>query len=396
MYDLWKHSDSTPLLIHLPSFAVPADDLPHRPTFLRRYPTAVINYRWTGPPSLTESPTTSTTTQVGHLDTPLHWPTPLHDVAFAYKWLTENLSPPRLGRRDVYVQGSYLGATLAASLALTESHSHAPMGVRGFIAHNGIYNWTMFFPEHKINKAAPATKSRRSKTTVEGGEAGDGASALRFLERHMPVWFKSPADLFDPFASPCLFFQTPGMLVPPSFAQTDAVLAMADKLAAMGIEGSPADLMMMASSSRGGKAPRRSALVFPPRKSTLKIPAGLLLHDTAGVGAGSGAATKTAKTKTKTKTTTKTTAKRRRKVRGNHFEAQATELAGLMRRSLEKLEIPLRMKWDEDLVDGDEVVRSRVRVEDVGEPTSGQGQQVVVNERGEELIRRWLVERISV
>ncbi|ROT36503.1 hypothetical protein SODALDRAFT_315413 [Sodiomyces alkalinus F11] len=413
-HDLSKHPDSTPLLIHLPPFAVPADALPYRPTCLRRYPTAVINYRWTGPSSLAGGQTSATAQVVGDFDTPLHWPTPLHDVSFAYKWITENLSPPSVGRRDVYVHGAYLGATLAASLALTESHSHARMGIRGFIAYNGIYNWTMFLPEHKINKPAGAAAAAAAvlSPTPLLQQPAEG-SAMRFLQQHMPVWFKSPADLFDPFVSPSLFFQTSGMLVPPSFAQTDALSAMIDKLAALGIHGSPADLM---ASSGVFRTPRRSALVFPPRKSTLKIPAGLLLHDATEVAgprtssSSSSSSTTSAKKEKKEKkkngraATTKTGAsspdavvvkRRRRKVRGNHFEAQATELAGLMRRSLEKLEIPLRMKWDEDLGDGDEVVKSRVRVEDVGEPKSEQ-MVMEVNERGEELVRRWLEERISL
>ncbi|CRK32315.1 hypothetical protein BN1708_005706 [Verticillium longisporum] len=338
-----SHIPSTvPLVVHLPPFApIPGAD-PHLPDFLAPFPTAVINYRWTGPSSLTSSHTEPSTQD--EFKAPLYWPTPLHDVLFAYSWLLENLRPENQARRAIYLYGTYLGATLAAALALTESHKHEPTAVRGFAAYNGVYNWTMFLPDHKLNKP---TTYRGKTTPVPPPEEG---SALRVLRDAMPDLFGAPVSLFDAFASPSLFFQTAGLEIPPSFTQTVAVAGLVDRMAALGLEGSAADLMP----ASVAKVPRRSALVFPPRKSTLGIPSTLLVHDAAVVAAATTSST----------AKRKTTSVRRRKAKGNQFEAQAEELAGLMRRSMEKLELKERMKWDEDF-DAEGEMEARVKVVDV-------------------------------
>ncbi|KAM0275123.1 hypothetical protein ACHAQH_007527 [Verticillium albo-atrum] len=360
-----------PLVIHLPPFApVPGAD-PHLPSFLDPFPTAVINYRWTGPSSLTSSHPESPSQD--EFKAPLHWPTPLHDVLFAYTWLTENLRPENHARRAIYLHGTYLGATLAAALALTESHKHEPTAVRGFAAYNGVYNWTMFLPDHKLNKS---TTYRGKTTPIPPPEEG---SALRVLRDAMPDLFGTPVQLFDSFASPSLFFQTAGMETPPSFTQTVAMAGLVERMAALGVGGSAADLMP----SSVGKVPRRSALVFPPRKSTLGIPATLLVHDGA-VAAASSASSSSSPGKRKT------TSVRKRKAKGNQFETQAEELAGLMRRSMEKLELKERMKWDEDF-DAEGEMEARVQVVDVGE-----GSQDELSERGEAVVREWLEERVAL
>ena len=134
--------------------------------------------------------------------------------------------------------------------------------------------------------------------------------------------FNKPSDLFDPFASSCLLFHTPGLLVPPSFDET--------------IER----FMPL-------KPPRKSHLVFPPRKSTLKIPETLLLHDTPPPLPPSWLRRRQRRKKTNY---------------GNNFRTQAEELASYMRRSVNKIELNERMKWDEDVdVWGDEAER-RVQV----------------------------------
>ncbi|KAG7115061.1 hypothetical protein HYQ44_007925 [Verticillium longisporum] len=341
---------------------------PHLPDFLAPFPTAVINYRWTGPSSLTSSHTEPSTQD--EFKAPLYWPTPLHDVLFAYSWLLENLRPENQARRAIYLYGTYLGATLAAALALTESHKHEPTAVRGFAAYNGVYNWTMFLPDHKLNKP---TTYRGKTTPVPPPEEG---SALRVLRDAMPDLFGAPVSLFDAFASPSLFFQTAGLEIPPSFTQTVAVAGLVDRMAALGLEGSAADLMP----ASVAKVPRRSALVFPPRKSTLGIPSTLLVHDAAVVAAATTSST----------AKRKTTSVRRRKAKGNQFEAQAEELAGLMRRSMEKLELKERMKWDEDF-DAEGEMEARVKVVDVGE-----GSPHELGARGDAAVREWLEQRITL
>ncbi|KAH6685051.1 hypothetical protein F5X68DRAFT_269514 [Plectosphaerella plurivora] len=370
-------SSSEPLLIHIPAFAPSPSEPPYVPPFLDSLPTAVINYRWPGPyagdQALELPEEVDADEEMPDFVTPLHWPTPLHDLLFGYNWVLENLAPSS-GRRDIYVHGAYLGATLAASLALTECHRHERFAVRGLAAYNGIYNWTMFLPDHKINKPTTGRKATPSlpPAAIEG-------TPLHTLRGEMSTLFKGPSDLFDPFASPSLLFQTAGLLVPQSFQQASGISAMVDRMAALGLDGSAADLMPTVMTP-----PRRSALSFPPRRSTLTIPETLLLHDTATVPAAAR------KTKAKTTVTSRTAA--RRKLKGNHFAAQAEELGGLMRRSLEKIELKERMKWDEEFEDVQAEVEARVKIVDAGEPVEGQLQ---MNDFGEDVVRRWLEGQMS-
>lgn len=377
LHNVGQDASAAPLLIHIPSFHTRPEEPPRIPSYLESLPTAVINYRWPGSESLDSSSCQDESVEEIDFATPLHWPTPLHDLLFGYSWILENLAAPSKGRRDVYVHGSYLGASLAASLALTESHKHERMAVRGFVAYNGIYNWTMFLPDHKINKPA-----RGRKVTSAPPPQPEPSSSLHLLRQEIDALFKAPVDLFDPFASPSLHFQTAGMLVPTNFHQTAAISSLVDRMSTLGIDGSAEDLMP--SSASALKAPRRSSLIFPPRKSTLKIPETLLLHDTAVLPAVAPAAPRRKK-----KPTTTVTA-RQRKAKGNHFEAQASELAELMKRSMEKVEFKERMRWDEDFDDLEGELDARVKVIDIGEP---EADRMKMNIFGAGVVRRWLEER---
>lgn len=295
----------------------------------------------------------------------LGWPNPVHDTAFAFSWLADNLAPEGNGRRDMYVYGSHLGASLATSLALTESHTHARFGVRGVVAYNGIYNWTMFLPDHRINR--PRTKALSAippPSPVEG-------SHLDRLQGQMPRLFGKPANLFDPFASPSLFFHSPGLAVPNSFTMSMINSTMIDALATRKtLEVTP--------------TPRKSHSVFPPRKSTLKIPETLLLHDSP-VPVPAKAST----------TSTKASKTRRRAAaapRGNTFEAQAQELVQLMRRSIEKIELKERSKWDDDVNPeaAEEEGLRRVQAVDVGDEVGS----LELGEAGQETALAWLRDRI--
>ncbi|EAQ85220.1 hypothetical protein CHGG_09234 [Chaetomium globosum CBS 148.51] len=206
---------SSPLIILIPPISQPRPGaVAPVPGCFHDYPTAVINYRW----QLTEEEEPP--------EIPLHWPTPLHDVNFGYSWIMENLgsgTDPRSAPRPAYVYGSYLGASLAAGLALTESHvpiRSLPMTIRGLMAHNGIYNWTMFLPDHPIHKAKPVPNTKRKNnyplyTSHDGATEEEGI--FSDLKAHAPTLFRDPSNLFDPFASACLFFQTAHLHVPDDF-----------------------------------------------------------------------------------------------------------------------------------------------------------------------------------
>ncbi|KAK0384744.1 hypothetical protein NLU13_7222 [Sarocladium strictum] len=340
LINLNHHSPSAPLFVYFPPVPPrPTEHIP-LPDVLQPWPVAVIRYRW----SNTQDDTNS---QVS-----LRWPTPVHDTGFAFSWLQEALAPDSLKRRDIYVYGSHLGASLATSLGLTEAHAHAKFGVRGVIAYNGVYNWTMFLPDHRINKATSKTK----KPSLPPPRPPEG-SHLYNLQESLPDLFATPGQMFDPFASPSLFFHGPGLLIPKSF------IISSDDAADLNTLLSGQYAMRM-------KAPRRSHLVFPPRKSTLKIPNTLLLHDTPNL-------------------VTEKLAKRSVR-RGNSFETQAEELAEMMRRSVDKVELKMRSQWDLEMDGLEDEAERRVRIVDVGEEKPGWE----MGDVAEKVVRDWLDEKL--
>lgn len=280
---------------------------------------------------------------------------PIHDTAFAYSWLIDNLAPENPGRRDIYVYGSHLGASLATSLSLTEAHAHARFGIRGVVAYNGIYNWVMFLPDHRINRP-----SKRTKSIIAPLRPAEG-SYLHNLQEQMPELFDTPSNLFDPFASPSLFFHNPGVEVPESFILSASESAAIDALV------SPDD-----APTTPTKALRKAHYIFPPRKSTLKVPETLLLYNSA-VSAPQ----------------TKSGRGRRAKAKGNSLGAQAGELAEMMRRSINKAELKERSRWDEEIDSWNEEAFRRVQVVELGEEKPS----VEMDEAGEEAVREWLEER---
>lgn len=434
-----KHPVSSPLIINLPPF--PVQDIDHvdayLPEFLHRFPSATIHYRWAHSPEHytpdaegNESAAETESAELLSRSTPLHWPTPIHDTLFAYEFLVEHLSPPpddttgsRLQRRPVYVYGSYLGASLASSLALTESHTHQPMAIRGLLAFNGIFNWTTLLPDHPNNKLM-------LDELLDIDSLDENDKDVRCMKHLMPSHFDQPANLFDPFASPVLFFHTAGMLVPTSFTErsspnlsqgfTDAVDALSGTSGAedpydqayvysdpedpppptsyedietdLGIDTVTEDTNTDTSSSADSttfpspKPPRRGYVAFPPRASSLKIPDALLMHTTPPPGPvvpGSvqGQRRRLALWK-------------RLKAAENSFGTQALGLAGLMRRSVNLYELRERAKWDVEFSGWDSEALRRVQVHDigVGERTAG---GVGLGRQGEEIAARWLGSRLG-
>ncbi|RYO94207.1 hypothetical protein DL766_002707 [Monosporascus sp. MC13-8B] len=317
----------------------PTQVAPQLPLFCHRHPTAVVHYRWAGYPPVGDGSATETLKSEGFY-APLHWPTPLHDTLQAYSWILENLMPSSSTRRDVYVYGSYLGASLATSLTLTETHPHQRMGIRGCIAFNGIYNWTTFLPDHPVNKL-PRT---RSLNILKEILTQSRDPTFLGLKQQAEILFEKTDSLFDPFASPCLFFHTPGIHVPQSFTER----VQGSPASKVSVEDITLELLLAA------VPPKKSHLKFPPTESTLKIPEMLLIHSGPPLPAPSPQ---------------RRQQRRKKEYRGNGFRTQAEELAGLMRRSIHEHELKDRKQWDEDLQGlktWDEEATRRVQVYDVG------------------------------
>ncbi len=409
-------------MIVIPPFSqLASDPITPLPTCFRDYPTAVINYRWQAA-AKDEPP-----------EIPLHWPTPLHDVSFGYAWITDNLGSTTAlttEPRPAYVYGSYLGASLAASLALTECRMPTPaqsMTIRGLIAHNGIYNWTMFLPDHPIHNLKPKSASRRTKglllprVTDHSPVPVEEEGIFAELKDYAPDLFSVPSNMFDPFASPCFFFHSANLHVPddfttPLFGTTSLsaeFTAAVDKLASSSPtptapsssaeEESADDLLARATTiAKQLKPPRKGYLAFPPRDSLLRIPSSLFLHDRPH-----NYSPTTNKKGNPTTTTTR-----------NNFTTQATDLIGLMMRSLDMHELKSpsaggRAPWEwesEDLLAEDseslvereyaraQEIQKRVQSFEVEGPDlemEGGGKGLGLGEVGEEVVGEWLRERVE-
>ncbi|KAI1260148.1 hypothetical protein F5Y18DRAFT_261631 [Xylariaceae sp. FL1019] len=370
LHNLAKVSSSVePLLIYLPPFsnAGPVTNLAQLPRFAQKHATAVIHYRWTEPSweDAVEDDKALDNEDPFRKPFRVGWPAPVHDTLKAYSWIVENLAPANYTRRDIYVYGSYLGASLATSLALTEAHPHERMGVRGCIAYNGIYNWTMFLPDHSMSKSA------MPRNFFEEILHTPGDPDFQELKKMAGEWFLTPDNLFDPFASPCLFFHTPGLHVPPSFDES-ALQDSESSAEATWVSDDDDEVPI----PRPTKSPRKSPLVFPPRKSTLKIPEMLFLHDTPPPLPPSQLRRQQRRTK---------------KNFGNNFRTQADELAGLMRKSVNRVELRDRLKWDQEYDEWDDEAHRRIQVLDVGhnDPFTE------VGAKGSNAAAAWLEEKAS-
>ena len=361
---------------------------------------ARINYRWNIPQGA--SPSTLTPPQSASHP----FPTPLHDALHAYTWLTTSFLPsftPNLGTnssprrspspyasnsqpagrsslRPLLIYGSFLGGTLASSLSLTETRIR-PLGssITGTIIRNGVFDWT-----HIATSRAPSSSSASANDQPLKTSESDlwDVHTLHNLKTHL---FPSPAGAFDPFASPLLFFRSPGLSVPSYFPGTSPPArpsighdpALLDGLSIS--EEELASLRARASSSPSSKpqhddeeeitVERKSALRFPPKDSGLKIPRSLLLT-TSELPVGARAAPKRTRAK----------AGQQQKP-GEEMRRQAEEMAKVMRRSLVTHEFKDRASWDED---GDPHALSEERVQ-VRELPVGE------NEKEEaEVVEEWI------
>ncbi|UKZ79266.1 hypothetical protein TrVFT333_007016 [Trichoderma virens FT-333] len=356
LYNIDEFSPPKFLIVHLPPLPESANGVKRLPEFLYDWPVASINYRWT-----TERLNAPSQEDDEFLDT-AGWPVPMHDVAFAYQWIAEALAPPNYGRGGIYVYGSHLGAGLAMSLSLTEAHPHKRFCVRGVAAYNGIYNWTMFLPGHKTL----GTKSVRD--AMRAIRRSNGNARIDSLQKRLVSLFDEPTNLFDPFASPSLFFHNPGLPIPESFYASAEFAGIVRTM-----KGEKSD------GTETSTTPRRSYLVFPPRASTLKIPETMLLHD-----APAGSSLHQPQPKM-----TKATASSFKVHDTRHtFMAQADEMASLMRRSIAKVELKERARWDEDVHLLAAEPERRIKVVQVGQEQ--EGEELGLNDAGQQAVSDWL------
>lgn len=140
------------------------------------------------------------------------YPTPVHDVLAGYDWVQEHLLPKRsitrAGRSErvgrVCVVGELLGGSLATMLAVTECRKGEP-GVVAAAVNNPLADWVQ--PDDELEVTSPKSSLAKFGQKHVGLEIDD-------LLRARGNYFLKPETYFDPFASPLLFFRTPGTAVP--------------------------------------------------------------------------------------------------------------------------------------------------------------------------------------
>ncbi|TLD32338.1 hypothetical protein E2P81_ATG05314 [Venturia nashicola] len=163
------------------------------------------------------------------------YPTPVHDVLTAFDWMKQNLSTAKpstayLGRSisRYGVCGQLVGGSLATMLALTESRL-GDSRIAAAAVSNPIVDWV--FPE-KAEETAPSEtapsersynsmkamatsswKAKKRPTSWETYKAEKSLSSDSLLSARR-LLFRKPANYFDCFASPILFFRSPGADVP--------------------------------------------------------------------------------------------------------------------------------------------------------------------------------------
>ncbi|GAB7338324.1 hypothetical protein MBLNU457_4634t1 [Dothideomycetes sp. NU457] len=179
------------------------------------------------------SQTAATVVEVKYrLNKDLRWPNPIHDVLFGYDWVLRNLVPQRSITRPgrspshdvrIGVFGELIGGGLAAMLALTECHVAGPR-VAAAVLNEPIVDWV--FPEDAGDENAseeedqtrdsiPTKSSKRSKRPSSFQVNVGGPISPSTLLQARRTLFQKPEHYFDPFASPTLFFRSPGVPIPP-------------------------------------------------------------------------------------------------------------------------------------------------------------------------------------
>ncbi|KAF7925003.1 uncharacterized protein EAE98_007091 [Botrytis deweyae] len=394
---LLRDSPKTPLVIYLPPYPSSPLSSFHTPSWLlNSYPVINIPYRWS------HDPKTSFRKQRSHA-----FPIPLHDTLQAYSWLLKIYLPsllpepkplestyfynnPKPIQRPLLIYGSYLGGTLATSLALTESFtsSFLPTKIHSLIVHNGIFNWTPISttPDPSIFNSESADSSPNLSynrlSTLDLYESSPWTTlTLHALKTRL---FSSPSQTFDPFASPILFFRNSGISVPQrwpvpppasipptetsSFESTGSIEAddfsrypdpqfphpdLSNECATEDDEEEPHETLLES---------RKSNLIFPPANSSLRIPRSLFTYSSFPFTGEKAFDISQNISQDEGKIGEKDEGEK-----GNNiFKQQAQELTKLMRRSVVLHELKVRVQWDEDC-DAGENAKERVTEMEVGD-----------------------------
>ncbi|KAI9650734.1 hypothetical protein NHQ30_000758 [Ciborinia camelliae] len=235
---------------------------------------------------------------------------------------------PKPIQRPLLIYGSYLGGTLATSLALTESFDSSSLAtkIHSLIVHNGIFDWTPISTTPDPSKSPSPIPSLTRLSSPE-------------LYAHSP-WTTLTLHALkpNPTASPP-YPESP----PPDLRDSSEMPPEEEKEEK---EEKEEQEEQEEQKYEPLKKSRQSSLIFPPQKSTLQIPRSLFTYSS------SSSSSPVEKEDKKTKDSNID-------ININIFQTQAKELTKLMRRSITMQELRERAMWD-DNCDADGIAGARV------------------------------------
>ena len=127
-----------------------------------------------------------------------------------FDWISQNLAGTDAysDKQKIAVCGEDVGGSLAAMLALTESHSARPH-ISAAAVSNPILDWSDIFPENgEMTSGDMQPADQGAHCTPKANDATCLGISVGGLINMRKDIFRKAEDFFDPFASPMLFFRT--------------------------------------------------------------------------------------------------------------------------------------------------------------------------------------------
>lgn len=151
----------------------------------------------------------------GTSESDFRFPTPIHDVAIAFDYLSSSASPfnrDRSGKPRICLCGANIGGALCTMLALTK-----PNDVHALAVIEPLVDWVSL--DEVATHQTPSTTAagvRRKRVSCSNSKdySHAVAAAAEELIQIRSTLFPSPSAYFDPFASPTLFLRAPGRDTP--------------------------------------------------------------------------------------------------------------------------------------------------------------------------------------
>lgn len=203
------------------------------------------------------------------------YPTAIHDVIAGYDWVVQNLfnettatnrfSHHERTRNKIAVLGELIGGSLATTLALTECRAKEPAAVVAAAINNPIADWVDLDEDERAKPCLP----------------DQAPLTLQQLHRQRDSLFRQPADYFDPFVSPALFFRAAGLKVPASKPPLSDMEELAElekqdffrsQLALSAIPNAYASMETALWSKSEQETSRKSSRRYPSKSLAIQLP----------------------------------------------------------------------------------------------------------------------------